>query len=326
MYSAAAYLVIYCVVSHASIIPSTDKPHPVRVKDKELSEIDHFDDNEIHNDDYDHDAFLGKEEARKFEDMSIEESKAALSAIYDKIDKNGDKDVTETELQEWIKFVQDRYVREDTERQWKDNEIDEQGFLTWNNYVQRTFGNIDNEEDDAEEAAYYKELINRDQRRWKAADGNDDDVPDKLNLQQFLEFLHPEDVPKMRKIVIMETLEDIDKDADGFISLDEYINDMWSQEEDGDEPDWIKTEREQFENIRDKNKDGKMDEAEVEDWILPPDYDHTEAEAKHLINQSDSDQDGKLSKAEILDKYDIFVGSQATDFGEELVRHDPGEL
>jgi len=33
-------------------------------------------------------------------------------------------------------------------------------------------------------------------------------------------------------------------------------------------------------------------------------------------------QDGKLSKSEILNKYDLFVGSQATDFGQALLRHD----
>lgn len=33
-------------------------------------------------------------------------------------------------------------------------------------------------------------------------------------------------------------------------------------------------------------------------------------------------QDGKLSKDEILEHYDLFVGSQATDFGEALTRHD----
>ena len=33
-------------------------------------------------------------------------------------------------------------------------------------------------------------------------------------------------------------------------------------------------------------------------------------------------QDGQLSRQEILDKYDLFVGSQATDFGEALTRHD----
>lgn len=33
-------------------------------------------------------------------------------------------------------------------------------------------------------------------------------------------------------------------------------------------------------------------------------------------------QDGKLSRDEILEHYDLFVGSQATDFGEALTRHD----
>lgn len=33
-------------------------------------------------------------------------------------------------------------------------------------------------------------------------------------------------------------------------------------------------------------------------------------------------QNGLLTKEEIVQKYDLFVGSQATDFGEALVRHD----
>ncbi len=33
-------------------------------------------------------------------------------------------------------------------------------------------------------------------------------------------------------------------------------------------------------------------------------------------------QDGTLSKEEVLDKYDLFVGSQATDFGMALTRHE----
>ncbi len=28
---------------------------------------------------------------------------------------------------------------------------------------------------------------------------------------------------------------------------------------------------------------------EVKDWIIPPDYDHVEAEAKHLIREADKD-------------------------------------
>ena len=38
------------------------------------------------------------------------------------------------------------------------------------------------------------------------------------------------------------------------------VGDMYkAQEHDEEEPEWVKTEREQFSEFRDKNKDGKMD-------------------------------------------------------------------
>lgn len=61
---------------------------------------------------------------------------------------------------------------------------------------------------------------------------------------------------------------------------------------------------------------------QVKNWIIPADFDHAEAEARHLIYESDVDGDSKLTKTEVLNKYDLFVGSQATDFGEALARHD----
>ena len=36
--------------------------------------------------------------------------------------------------------------------------------------------------------------------------------------------MHPEDCDRMKDIVVKETSEDIDKDADGFITLEEYIS------------------------------------------------------------------------------------------------------
>ena len=96
------------------------------------------------------------------------------------------------------------------------------------------------------------------------------------------------------------------------ISLDEYIGDMYhtDSEDPGQEPEWVTNEREQFKEHRDANGDGVMDLDEVKAWIIPEDFDHSEAEAKHLVFESDQDQDGKLTKEEILEKYDLFVGSQ----------------
>ena len=69
--------------------------------------------------------------------------------------------------------------------------------------------------------------------------------------------------------------------------------DMWPEQE-GDEPEWVKTEREQFTTFRDKNQDGRMDSDEVRAWVVPDDYDHSEAESKHLIFESDQDRVGTV--------------------------------
>lgn len=71
-----------------------------------------------------------------------------------------------------------------------------------------------------------------------------------------------------------------------------HTGDMYSHDGNADEPEWVKTEREQFVEFRDKNRDGKMDKEETKDWILPSDYDHAEAEARHLVYESDQNKVG----------------------------------
>jgi len=95
-------------------------------------------------------------------------------------------------------------------------------------------------------------MEDRDRRRWHQADVDGDG---NLSKEEFTNFLHPEESEKMRDLVVQETLEDIDKDGDGKISSDEFIGDMYKGEGDeANEPDWVKHEREQFEDVRDKDK------------------------------------------------------------------------
>ena len=68
----------------------------------------------------------------------------------------------------------------------------------------------------------------RDHRRWNLADLDHDG---ELNREEFSAFLHPEDQDHMKDIVVTETLEDIDKDGDGSINVDEYIGDMYRDDE-----------------------------------------------------------------------------------------------
>ena len=52
------------------------------------------------------------------------------------------------------------------------------------------------------------------------ADENQDGF---LNREEFAAFLHPEESPRMRPVIIDETMEDMDKDRDGFVTVQEYI-------------------------------------------------------------------------------------------------------
>ena len=89
-----------------------------------------------------------------------------------------------------------------------------------------------------------------------------------------------------------------------------------------DEPDWVREEKELFATERDKDGDGFMSPEEVKIWIVPADFDHSLAEARHLLRKADADGNSLLSEEEVLDQYDMFVGSSATQFGEVLTRHD----
>ncbi|KAL4617922.1 calumenin isoform X1 [Arapaima gigas] len=300
------------------VVYATSKPTEKKDRihhDDPLSDKEH-DDSE--NFDYDHDAFLGEEEAKTFDQLTPEESKERLGMIVDNIDSNKDGFVTEEELKAWIKTAQKKYIYDNADHQWKDFDLNNDGYVSWEEYKNVTYGAYE-DDNDPDDGFNYKQMILRDERRFKMADKDGDLI---ANKEEFTAFLHPEEYDYMKDIVVLETMEDIDKNGDGFIDLEEYIGDMYNHEGDPQEPEWVKTEREQFVEFRDKNKDGKMDKEETKDWILPSDYDHAEAEAKHLVYESDTDKDGRLTKEEIIAKYDLFVGSQATDFGEALVRHD----
>ena len=54
-------------------------------------------------------------------------------------------------------------------------------------------------------------------------------------------------------------------------------------------PAWIESEKKQFKELRDKNGDGRLDRAEILDWIIPDDSNSAnEEEAKHLLTESDA--------------------------------------
>ncbi|GFT12611.1 calumenin-B [Trichonephila clavipes] len=296
-------------VNNALVIPKSNGPSR-RVHDKPLSDEEHYQKETFHNTDYDHEAFLGEKEAKTFNELSQEESKRRLGIIVDKIDTDKDNFVSLQELKEWIQHTQRKYIKDDCDRQWRNWNPFNKPELTWDAYKKYSYGYV--EEQEAGDTYGYKEMIERDLRRWEKAD---QDQNGSLNKIEFMDFVHPEESLHMKDIIVIETMEDIDKNRDGKISIEEYIGDMYNDPDNDveSEPSWVQSEREQFINFRDKDRSGSMEFNEVRDWILPSEYDNSAAEANHLIYESDVDRDNQLSKEEILDKFDLFVGSDQGD-------------
>uniref|UniRef100_A0A0R3WAE9 Reticulocalbin-3 n=1 Tax=Taenia asiatica TaxID=60517 RepID=A0A0R3WAE9_TAEAS len=237
--------------------------------------------------------------------------------LVDKMDLDNDGFISEDEMRIWLKGVASKYVDQDVSRTFDEyrNEF-KTDYVTFEQHKNKISDDYE-EEDDSDDGELQQTLA-RDQRRFEKADANGDG---KLTKEEFAAFLHPEEFDHMRDIVISETLEDLDSNKDGRIDLEEYTRDMWVDDSQSP-PEWVKTEQQQFKEARDKNKDGYLDREEIYAWLFPSDYDHIESELKHLMSETDDDQDGKLSKDEILSHYHVFVGSQATDFGQALYSHD----
>lgn len=300
------FTIVCLAFAHSSILPQSrvvDLAPPAPDEDRQ---------------EYDHQAFLGKDQVKYFENLSPEESKQRLGIIYDKIDQDGDGMVTSKELEEWIEYVQLRFIKRNVESQWVNYKGHENGSLRWGHYKEKTYGQLADESDETVNKKFrFASHLKRDRKRWDKADQDNDGY---LTIEEFTDFLHPEESNFMKDLVIEETIEDIDKDNDGKISKAEYLKDLWP--EDGKEPDWLADEKDNFDKHRDKNADGFLDKEEVKAWILPDGYNHIVAETNHLIYASDENRDGVLSREEVLNNFEVFVGSQATDFGEAIRNHD----
>ncbi|XP_046893508.1 reticulocalbin-3 isoform X2 [Hypomesus transpacificus] len=276
----------------------------------DLSDRDHDDATGFQ---YDHEAFLGKEEARTFDQLTPDESKDKLGKIVERIDTDKDGFVSHGELHQWIKHRQRRYIEENVDKHWKEYDQNKDGRVGWEEYKNTTYGfYLDEEFDDVDDKSSYKSMLTRDERRFRTADRDGDGI---ATREEFTAFLHPEEYDHMKGVVVQETLEDIDKNGDGKIDLNEYIGDMFTADSGESEPDWVRTEKTHFTEFRDVNKDGFLDASEVSQWILPGEIDHADNEARHLIHETDTDKDGLLALSEIIDKMDFIKTSCMTDYG-----------
>ncbi|XP_055333422.1 calumenin-B-like [Paramacrobiotus metropolitanus] len=272
---------------------------------------------------YHHEAIMGNEQRhQEYHQQSPEESRAKLLDLATAHDLDYDGKISLDELQQWIFQSFQDLNAEDAQNKFQDLDTDEDGFVTWKEHLKDTWGvtddqDIENNEDYKEEIAMIKE----EELLFKAADRDEDG---KLSQEEFQAFERPEQYDYMQPLVIKRTKEARDRNGDGYIDFHEYIVDIipnYKKTMSSEERETYSTEKERFDLYFDADKDGRLDDMEIFRWLIPDDNATAMSEAEHIMEKSDTNRDGVLSPDEIQEHYQVFVGSEVTDYGHAI--NDP---
>jgi hypothetical protein len=309
--------------------PRLYEPNKERIEDGFLSS--HYKNGE-HNNEFDHEAVLGsKTKAKQFDTLSPSESKRRLRLlVINGMDINKDGFV-DKELIDWVIKSFNTLAIEDDEERLEEEDLNRDGFVTWVEYLRDSFDIEGNLEDNN---FLRDQLMAEDKALWGTADLNADG---KLDVNEFAAFNSPEEFEHMHHTIYTQMMLRRDKNKDGFLDLIEYSSDVNGNPPDPKSEHFI-IEKDRFYKDYDIDGDGKFNEKESLLWLIPDNrfnafksfesliFDYliyylreiAESEANHFISTSDDNNDGKLSTDEIVEHYDIFVGSEATDFGQQL--------
>lgn len=265
-----------------------------------------------HDSDFDHEAVLGsKAAAKQFDAMTPSESKNRLRALVTTgMDANKDGFVDKQELIEWILRSFRNLAIEDGNERLEEEDLNKDGVVSWDEHLRDTFDIDSNEDEDIAK----DEMMAEDKALWIAADTNNDGV---LDSEEFAAFNSPEEFDSMHSTIFEQMMAKRDKNRNGFLELHEFLTDNNGKPLDPKSEHYI-VEKDRFKQDYDLNGDNRLDRKEALLWLIPDNREMAESEANHLISESDDNRDGLLSVEEVVAHHDIFVGSEATDFGQNL--------
>lgn len=259
-------------------------------------------------------------------DLEDEELQSRLRKLVVRMDHNRDGFVDMEELTTWTVVSLYNIAGADAREDFSFVDENNDNTMTWSEVSQESYDidPDDNEsfaqeiEQDTDSFREYNKMYNRDRARFDAADIDGNEM---LSESEFVLFKNPLKDEAVKIAVIAECLGAVDTDKDGKINLQEYLAD-WHVPPIKIDEDFNELETDRFNDEYDRNKDGFLSGDELLFWLSPDNTEIAIDEAEHLIDMCDEDEDERLTPEEIVENHDLWVDSDATEYGAQLRHYD----
>nr|AEE62590.1 unknown [Dendroctonus ponderosae] len=266
-----------------------------------------------HRTNFDHEAILGSAKiSEEFDALPPEQSKERLQALLNVMDTSRDKFIDRSELIQWIVHSFQMLSAEEANEKFDETDENDDKHISWNEYLLESYGSeeLSLQSNWADSDENIRIEFEQDQELFRAVDANNDDL---LNRQEFSKFTNPEEHQDLSALLLKQILRSKDTDNDDALNFKEFLSEKGSQMS----KEALISQKDEFDEY-DMNKDGKLTGDEIIYWMFPQNEKIAEEETTHLFAQCDDNHDDLLSFDEILDHHEIFVGSEATNYGEHL--------
>ncbi|CEM24044.1 unnamed protein product [Vitrella brassicaformis CCMP3155] len=221
-----------------------------------------------------------------------------MSKLFPVLDKDGDGKLTKKEMSEWLKRLHPQVQMRQSNLEFDAIDKDKSGFVDLSELHDAYFG-----EDEAAAAEGKEDIA----LRFKTVDKDGDG---KLTVEEFKKLLHVGEDPALMKVEIDEILKQQDTDGNRQISFAEFKGQEASEEDE-------ESMKKEFDSY-DANKDGVIDEKEIEAIIVQHSEGDHERDVTDMLADAGLDEDASLTLATMLEKLESVVQSKLTDYGELL--------
>jgi len=224
----------------------------------------------------------------------VELDEEHINKYFKQFDGDQSGKLDREELPMWVRKMVDVHIKDNVpaaKAEFRAVDTNRDKIVTWEEYRIMMLS------DDPEHVVYSDK---EQKHKFRTADENGDNV---LNQIEYVAFKNPMTTNYVLTRIAQELLEDLDKNNDKTVTMDEFVHHEASRVDDKGDKEIDKLRRVEFRASMDKNDDGYLNLEEIKEYLNPRGMNFITNEARHMMYEADTDDDKVLSLKEIKENY-----------------------